>query len=262
MTNVTDILNALEAAAPVRLAESYDNVGFLVGHSEARVTKVLVALDITGAVIDEAIREGAELIVAHHPIIFNVRKSVTDGDVIGSLLLKLIENKIAAICMHTNLDCASGGVNDVLARALEISVEGAVEPKEDGMVGGGRYGSLASPCELSEFLPKVCTALDTDGVRYHDAGIPVHRVAVGGGSCGEYITLAEKLGCDTVVTADIKHNMFLEAQELHINVVDAGHFATEDVVCPRMCRIISAAYPEVTVKIAEADECATRFFMI
>lgn len=262
MIRVIDILNVLEEAAPSRLAASYDNVGFIVGHKDKEVKKVMVALDITGAVIDEAVAAGAELIVSHHPIIFGSVSTVTDCDVTGSLLLKLIENGISAICMHTNLDSAAGGVNDVLASALGICDTKPVEPQEDGTVGGGRYGTLGKSEELSAFLSKVCAALKTRGVKYHDAGKTVVRVAVGGGSCGEYIKTAHSLGCDTVVTADIKHNQFLEAKELGINAIDAGHFATEDVVCPRLCEIILEKYPEISVKIADADIDCTQLFTV
>ncbi len=262
MTKVIDVLNVLEAAAPSFLAASYDNVGFIVGHRDREVKKIVVALDITGAVIDEAVEAGAELIVSHHPIIFGARSTVTDCDVTGSLLLKLIENGISAICMHTNLDSAAGGVNDVLASALGIHDTKPVEPQEDGTVGGGRFGKLEKCEELSDFLQKVCTALNTRGVKYHDAGKPVLRVAVGGGACGDYIKAAYLLGCDTVVTADIKHNHFLEAKELGMNAIDAGHFATEDVVCPRLCEMISEKYPEVSVKIADADIDCTQFFTV
>jgi len=262
MTKVIDVLNALEKYAPCRLAESYDNVGFIVGKRDNEVKRVIVALDITSAVIDEAVREGAELIVSHHPIIFGSRKSVTDCDVIGALLIKLIENGISAICMHTNLDSAIGGVNDVFAEKLGIKVSGVVEPKEDGTVGGGRYGELDEECSLSEFLPRVCKVLSARGVKYYDAERKVKRVAVGGGSCGDYITIAASLGCDTLVTADIKHNQFLESRELGVNAIDAGHFATEDIVCPRICEIIKKECPGLSVAIAESDIDYTKFFTV
>lgn len=262
MIKVVDILKALEKVAPVHLAADYDNVGFIVGHKESPADKIIVALDITGDVIDEAIQTGARLIVSHHPIIFGSRSTVTDCDVTGALVLKLIENGISAICMHTNLDSAKGGVNDALAEALGIATEGIVEPMEDETVGGGRYGSLSGELSLDEFLGKVCHALDTDGVRYHDAKRPVLRIAVGGGSCGDYIKKAHLLGCDTVVTADIKHNQFLEAKELQINAIDAGHFATEDVVCPRICEIIKESFPKAFVTIAKSDVSCTKFFTV
>ena len=262
MIKVTDILKALEKEAPLCLAESYDNVGFIVGRSEAKVTKVLVALDITAKVIEEAKEKGAELIVSHHPVIFGERKRITDLDVTGDIVLSLAESRIAAICMHTNLDSAKDGVNDVLAESLGIKVEGIVKPKEDGVSGGGRFGLLDEEMPLSEFLLKVCKELGTGGVKYHDAKIPVKKAAVGGGSCGEYITAAKALGCDTVVTADIKHNQFLDAAHIGINAIDAGHFATEDIICPRICEIIASAFPSLSVEIAKADTDCTEYYTV
>lgn len=262
MTNVNDIFNTLENAAPCRLAEEYDNPGFLVGRKNASVSKVLVALDITEKIVDEARKAGAELIVSHHPVIFKSRKRVTDEDVCGSVLLALIENKIAAICMHTNLDSAKGGVNDVFAEKLGLEKISVLCTGSEEGAGLGRFGELTEERTLEAFLSDVCRALDTSGVRYHNAGKPVKKVAVGGGSCGSFIPLAAALGCDTIVTADIKHNEFLDAAALGINAIDAGHFATEDIICPRICEIISAKHPELDVRIAEADGDCTKFFTV
>ncbi len=262
MTKVSDIFNTLEAIAPCRLAEEYDNPGFLVGRKSAEVTKILVALDITEAVVREAVKAGAELIVSHHPVIFRSRKAVTDEDVCGSVLLSLIENKISTICMHTNLDSAEGGVNDVLAQKLGIKSVGVLSPRDGENVGLGRWGEIDAGTELSDFLSVVCRELKVSGVKYHDAGKTVKKVAVGGGSCGDFIPVAASLGCDTIVTADIKHNEFLDAAALGINAIDAGHFATEDIICPEICRIISERHPETAVKIAEADIDCTKFFTV
>lgn len=262
MTNVNDIFNTLEAAAPCRLAEEYDNPGFLVGRKNAGVSKVLVALDITEKVVREAVETGAELIVSHHPVIFGSRKKVTDEDVCGSVLLSLIENRIAAICMHTNLDSAKGGVNDVLAEKLGVKNPSVLASGKEENTGIGRFGELLQEKTLDAFLVDVCHALDTSGVRYHNAGKAVKKVAVGGGSCGDFIPLAVSLGCDTIVTADIKHNEFLDAAALGINAIDAGHFATEDIICPRICEIISAKHTELDVMIAQADCDCTKFFTV
>lgn len=262
MTKVNDIFNTLEAAAPCRLAEEYDNPGFLVGRKNASVSKVLVALDITEKVVREAAETGAELIVSHHPVIFRSRKSVTDEDVCGSVLLSLIENKIAAICMHTNLDSARGGVNDVFAQKLGLENISVLSPGDEEGVGLGRIGEYTPERPLEAFLFDVCRALNTCGVKYHNAGKAVKKVAVGGGSCGDFIPLAAALGCDTIVTADIKHNEFLDAAALGINAIDAGHFATEDIICPRICEIISAKHPDIEVTIAEADGDCTKFFTV
>ncbi|MBQ8004680.1 MAG: Nif3-like dinuclear metal center hexameric protein [Oscillospiraceae bacterium] len=262
MIKVSDIFNTLEVAAPCRLAEEYDNPGFLVGRKNAEVTKVLVALDITEKIVAEAVETGAELIVAHHTVIFRSRKCVTDEDVCGSVLLALIENKISAICMHTNLDSAEGGVNDVLAEKLGVKNTRVLAPGKEENTGIGRWGELPEKMPLSDFLAVVCRVLDTSGVRYHDAGKTVKKVAVGGGSCGDFIPLAVTLGCDTIVTADIKHNEFLDAAALGINAIDAGHFATENIICPRICEIISEKHPGLDIRIADADRSCTKFFTV
>ena len=108
----------------------------------------------------------------------------------------------------------------------------------------------------------LCEKLSSEGVRYHDAGRPVKKLAVGGGSCGEYILLAERLGCDTVVTADIKHNQFLDAKELSINAIDAGHFATENIVCEKFCEILRENFPSLSVSVAKSNVDATSYFKI
>ena len=262
MIRVVDILKLLEEIAPPRFAASYDNVGHIVGRRNSEVKKIVVALDITSNVIDEAISSGANLIVSHHPVIFGKRSTVTDSDVTGSLILKLAENGISAICMHTNLDCAKDGVNDVLADALSLCDTAPVEPQEDGTVGCGRVGVLSEEKELGVFLAEVCKALKTRGLKYHSAGNKVRKVIVGGGSCGDYISLAKSFGCDTVVTADIKHNQFIEAAELHINAIDAGHFATEDVVCPYICEVIRKAFPSIPTVLAKSDKDCTEFFTV
>ncbi len=262
MTTVSDILKVLCDFAPLHLAADFDNPGFLVGRGESEVRKVIVALDITGDVIDEAKAVGAELIVAHHPIIFSAEKSVTDRSITGDKVLRMAEAGIAGICMHTNLDFCRDGINDILARLLGIENPMPVEPLEDGTIGGGRYGDCKKEMELSEFLPMLCEKLSSEGVRYHDAGKPVKKLAVGGGSCGEYILEAKRLGCDTIVTADIKHNQFLDAKELSINAIDAGHFATENIVCETLCEIIRKIFPSLSVSIAKSNIDSTSYFKI
>ncbi len=260
MTSVIDVLGALEKKAPASYAADFDNVGFLVGHGKAEVRRVTVALDITRRVIDETAEKGANLIVSHHPVIFNARKSITDSDGTGAILLHLIEKGISAICMHTNMDSALGGVNDLLAEAIGVEDLRPIEPIDDSGAGGGRYGMLKEEKEFSAFLEHVSGAISANGLRYYSAGKPVFKVAVGGGSCGSYIGAVAELGCDTFVTADIKHDVFLEAEERGINLIDAGHFATEDVVCPHLRDIIKEAFPSLDVEVAASDTDCVKFF--
>ena len=198
MPTVIEIEQALYDLAPRECAQDWDNVGLLVGRQRNEVRKALVSLDITDEVIAEAVQWKADLIVSHHPVIFHGQKSVTDRDPVGRRVLELAEKGIAAICMHTNLDCAEGGVNDVLAQALGIRI-----PEHFTGEGVGRCGWLAAPMALPEFVRFVSKTLDCNGVRYAGAGKPVHRVAVGGGACGEFEDAAIRAGCDTFVTSDL-----------------------------------------------------------
>jgi len=250
---VKEVLKVLSDFAPINLKMDFDNPGFLVGHSEAEVNKVLVSLDITDMVIKEAKELGAQLIVSHHPIFFNL-KNVTDGDEYGRKVLALAQAGIAAICMHTNLDKAPGGVNDILAETAgltEIEVFGPQEPGYDKPCGLGRIGHLPQERPLGEYLAFLKKALNANGLRYVDSGKPVYRVAVLGGSGADMLYAAAAAGCDTFITADVKYNPFLSASELNINLIDAGHFSTENVVVPLLASLIKDAFPASDVIISQ-----------
>ena len=252
MATVREIYQYLDGLAPFSLQMDFDNAGFLVGRGDRQVKKLLVALDITQEVAEEAVELGAELIVSHHPVIFHPAKSVTDGDPDGRILLTLIEGGVAAICAHTNLDAAAGGVNDCLARALELTqVE---QLHQDGLLpdgspyGIGRVGQARRPgLPAGEYAAFVKEKLGAASVRWADAGRPVSRVAVGGGSCGSMLEDALAAGCDTFVTADVKYDVFLRARALGLNLLDAGHYATEAVVCPALVRFLSEQFPSLEV---------------
>ena len=181
---VKDILDYLWTLAPLEYKESWDNVGFLLGRSGAPVTKVLVSLDATAEVAEEAAALGCELVVTHHPVIFRGEKQITDAAPSSETVLRYIERGIAVISMHTNLDCAPGGVNDVLAGTLGLR---DVQILPDGETAGLiRYGTVPE-CPLADFAALVKERLSCRGLRFVDAGRPVRRVAVGGGACASYL---------------------------------------------------------------------------
>ena len=264
MTKVRDIYDYLNALAPVSLKMDFDNVGLLVGDYEAEAWKCLLALDITDEVIQEAKNIGAELIVSHHPLIFGAVKSVTADDLTGRKIIELIKNDISAICMHTNLDIAQGGVNDALMSAFGASVSSFLEPcgtdAEGNEIGCGRIGELKSEIEFAEFLCVCKQALNAGGLRYHDAGKKVKKLAVMGGAGGSGIALAKALGCDTYVTSDIKYNGFLDAKELGINLIDADHFCTENVVIPVLAQKLSKEFTGTEFIVSSVHKQTVRFF--
>lgn len=262
MPTVKEITSYFEGLVPPEMKMEFDNVGLLVGMNEAEVSHVLVALDITGEVIDEAIRKNVQMILSHHPLFFEL-KQINDASVTGDQLIKLIKNGISCLCQHTNLDQVEGGVNSALAAALDIKAEGFIGEAKSSSAGVpygmGRYGLLQKPTDMASFLPYVKSALNTCGVRYHDAGRPVHCVAVCGGSGGEFIEAAVAKSCDTLVTADIKYHQFLSAAALGLNIIDADHFCTENVVVPVLVRLMKEGFPDVLAEVSETLRQTVRF---
>lgn len=258
MAVIGDIYRCMNQLAPFDLQMDFDNAGFLVGRKDAPVSRILVALDVTEAVVKEAKELNCQLIVSHHPVIFHPARAITDETVTGRILLALMEEKIGAICAHTNLDAVQEGVNDCLANVLGLTqVE---QLHQDGVdehgapYGIGRVG-LAHQDDMSagEYAQYVKERLNSASVRCEDGGKPVKKVAVGGGSCGSMLADAAAAGCDTFVTADVKYDQYLEARGLGITLLDAGHYATENVVCPMLAEKLSDAFPEIAVLISQRN---------
>ena len=259
MTTVADILRFMETLAPRSMKMDWDNVGLLCGTRSTQVTKLLVALDPFEHVCQEAADWGAELIVTHHPIIFQPMKSITDETSIGRGLMCLCRNGISAINAHTNLDQVPGGVNDVLAQTLGLEDIQIVNPMGEPAFGLLRSG-VVEPQPLSSFLAQVKEKLGCSGLRYVDGGKPVHKVVVGGGACASELMEAVDAGCDTFVTSDVKYNQFWDAKELGINLIDAGHFHTENPVMAVIAEKIAAAFPEIEVKISKTHGECMKFY--
>ena len=259
MATVADILNFIEGIAPPYMMEGWDNGGLLCGRKDREVKKILVALDPFRTVIDEAIAMKADLIVTHHPLIFRDKMMAVNEDTeTGRCLLELIEHGIAAINAHTNLDMAPGGVNEVLAKTLGLVNIEIIDPVDNyGLL---RKGEIEQQ-PLDQFLAHVKESLHCKGLRYVSGGKPVRTVAVGGGSCADGMHAALKAGCDTFVTADIKYNQFRTAFELGLNLIDAGHFHTENPVMPVVAEKIRAAFPGVEVIFSENHTDEMNFFV-
>ncbi|MBQ9968047.1 MAG: Nif3-like dinuclear metal center hexameric protein [Oscillospiraceae bacterium] len=254
---VQNILDYLQTFAPTYMKYDWDNVGLLCGSRQKEVKKILVALDPFMDVCQEAAAVGADLIVTHHPLIFRPCKAVTDDDHVGKSILFLLSHGIAAVNAHTNLDCAPGGVNDVLAKTLGLSDIEMIDPIGENY-GLLRKGSIA-PHSLETFMAHVKEKLGTPVLRYVDAGREVRCVAVGGGSCGDEFEAAYRAGCDTLVTADVKYNHFWDAKELGINLIDAGHYYTENPITAVLAEKLRTAFPEAEVILSAHKDCMQFF---
>ena len=254
MITVKDVLSYLEEIAPPSLKMEWDNIGLLCGKGNQPVNKILVALDPFESVCREAYDVGADLIVTHHPLIFGKLQSVTDESSTGKAILFLASHNISAINSHTNLDCAPGGVNDVLAETLGLSDIQVIQP---GLL---RQGSVQEQ-RLEAFLAQVKAKLNCLGLRYVSGGKPVCKVAVGGGSCASELSSVANAGCDTFVTADVKYNQFFDAKELGINLIDAGHFYTENPMCQVLQAKLQAKFPKIPVLISQNHTDCVNFFL-
>ncbi len=263
MTTVHDILQFVQSLAPAYMKEDWDNVGLLCGSGKTPVSKVLVALDPFEAVCHEAAACGAEVIVTHHPLIFQPAKSVTDQTSVGRCIGYLWQHGISAINAHTNYDCAPGGVNDILAQTLGLQDVQLIRPvgtDAQGLPYGLlRMGTVQAQA-LPDFLAHVKTALGCEGLRFVDGGKPVHRVAVGGGSCAGGMLEALDAGCDTFVTADVRYNQFWDAHDLGLNLIDAGHFQTENPSMAPLAAKLQAAFPELTVILSQKHRDCMKFY--
>ena len=260
MLKVKDIIREIEALAPPALAESWDNVGLLVGDRDQRVTTVFVCLDVTSDNVQRAVDCGADLILSHHLLIFSPVKRIVEQDVAGSILRNLIRSDISVYSAHTNLDHADGGMNDVLAQRLDLTnvrrfreeecVDGAGMPIDPI----GRIGTLEIPMEMADFVEFVRDALGCRTIR--SVGSPeevVKTVALCSGSGGEGIYSAYHAGADVYVTADVKHHEAQLAFELGMNLIDAGHFETENIICSFMAEFLESRFEGLNVIPSDAQ---------
>ena len=255
MNTVKEIYEKLCELAPLSLQLPYDNSGFLVGRADIPVHNVLLSLDITGEVIEEAQERGAELIISHHPVIWEPLKCVTDEQVGEARVMQLLENKISVISMHTNLDIAHGGVNDTLLSLLGAQNGCCFEDENCG-----RMGYLEKAVSMQNFLLLCKERLQTNGLRYYDAGRPVEKIAVLGGSGGGKLLDAYRAGCDTFVTADVKYSVFLLAREVGMNLIDGDHFCTENPVMYVLAEKLRAAFPDIRFAVSSRHTQTARFY--
>lgn len=230
---VIDIFNFLNEKYPVTTACEFDNAGLLVGDGEREVDTVLVALDCDITAVNKARAVGAGLIVTHHPVIFDGLKSVTKG----SVVYELVKSDIAVISMHTNLDIAVGGVTERLCEALSLTdVKSFVA--HDGFI------IREADCPITDADKLAMHIKESLGgaVRYVGGEKPIKRVLVCSGSGGEFLSDAKEGGFDALITADVKHNVFIDAINNGISLFDAGHYASENVIVDPLTSLLSEQF--------------------
>lgn len=220
-----DLIKIIEAAAPLELMESWDNTGLAIGDPEVLIERALIGMDVTEELIQEAHAMGANLILTHHPMLFNRPNSITPVNAQGRRILSLIRNGINVYSIHTNLDKAKGGLNDNIMELLGFS---GFLPLEDGTEEGiGRIAAIEATT-LMELVKAVSAKLGAPDIRYcGEPGQSIRKVAVINGGGADYIMAAREAGADCVITGDTKYHEVLDALAEGVAVIDPGHFASE-----------------------------------
>jgi dinuclear metal center YbgI/SA1388 family protein len=261
-TTVHDVYTAIDSLAKFSTQEKWDNSGLLVGDYNAKVSKVLVALDITNAVVDEAISLHCDLIVSHHPVIFDPLKSIDTNNSV----YRLIQNGISAICCHTPLDVCLNGINDILYQLFKnpLSLCDDVSPIEDvnhtGLGDGfGRVCSSSTDLSHKEVALTLKKLLGCSVVKYVPNDRPIRKVAFCSGSGGSMLEDVIALGADVFITGDVKHDRWIYAKDHGLALYDCGHFHTENIVTPFLRQYIFASVPNVEVFVAQSSRDVVKY---
>lgn len=243
MANIKEIIEYFDVVLPKTLSESWDNDGVMVlPEANIEVKKVLVALDVTSEAIKYAKNIGVKLIVTHHPLIFKPLSSLEYTEPYGKRAIECIKNNIAVLSYHTRLDEVDGGVDDCLAQVV-----GLKDLKK--MDNCGKVGILEKEMSYSDFSTHIKKVLGIDSIYGVCANNSVKKVAVVGGSGKDFISDAKKAGADTFLTGEVNHSALIEAKELGLNIVCGTHYATENVVLPRIKELLIGRFLDLDIEI-------------
>ena len=254
----------LEAWAPPPVAESYDNVGLLVGYPDMEVTGVLINLDMTEEVVEEAIKLGVNMIVAHHPIWFSARKRLNGEDYVSRTIIAAIKHDVALYACHTNLDNIRSGVNRRIAETLGLQNVDFLHPKpvrtDEQSVGSGMIGMLPAPLSKQDFMQLIKDKFQTGGIRYADTNKShIQKVAVCGGS-GSFLTREALLqNADAFVTADITYHKYFDNEGAML-LLDIGHFESEQFTSALILEFLSGKFSNFVLRLSKVNTNPVRYF--
>ncbi len=254
---IKEVLSHLEQKFPLSYQEDFDNCGVQCGDKEQEITGVLVCFEMSDATINEAIQLGANLVISHHPLILKKGiQKIEPTNRVGRIICKALENRMVLYSMHTNLDSAPGGINDLFAAKLglqEVEVLSPL-PTEEGAVGLGRVGVLPEAVQAEQFLKKVKETFGVQAVRYYgDLSKAVRRVAVCGGGGSSFIALAVAAKADIYVTGDIKYHDFHTADRRMI-IADIGHLESEQFAKEIIYNELKENFTNFAVSFAEVEK--------
>jgi dinuclear metal center YbgI/SA1388 family protein len=254
---IKDLTNFLEKIAPLHLQESYDNAGLIVGDFETEIRGILFCLDSTEAIIEEAIRAGCNVVVAHHPIVFRGLKKINGKNYIERTIISAIKNDVAIYAIHTNLDnVLQNGVNQRFAAVLGLNNLQILSPKKDLVspnpnIGAGVVGTLEIPVSELDFLHLIKVKMSAGIVRHTELrGKLIEKVAICGGSGSFLLPEAIRSGAQIFVTADFKYHEFFDA-EGQIIIADIGHFESEQFTINLLCELCKEKFSTFALRLAE-----------
>ena len=260
MNLVSEIYTYIDSFAPFSTQEKWDNSGLLNGSMNKKVSKVLVTLDITNEVADEAAEIGAELIIAHHPVIFKPLYSLSENEP----SCKLLKSGISAICVHTPYDVAEGGMSDILMNLVGFEKsEGILEitGQRNKSYGFGTIGVASQEYQADELAKKLKNVLGCTVVRYTDGGKPIKKAAFCTGSGGNLIEAALNQGADAYITSEVKHDQWLLAKQRGISVFDCSHFHTENIGMIRLCKMLAADFSNIEFVMSEVNKDPVKYVL-
>ncbi|MCL1831551.1 MAG: Nif3-like dinuclear metal center hexameric protein [Oscillospiraceae bacterium] len=241
MTTVKQIYDYLNKIAPFDKAMKADNCGVLIGDNDAEVKRVLLCLDATNKVIDEAITKKADLIIAHHPLMFFGVSKLCKSDP----EYRLIAAGINMIAAHTNLDVAKGGITDLMLTKLGYPPGNEVIGScKSGDPEFGKITELPQAITAAELAHECQNAFGCKVVRYVKGDKPIRRIGVCSGAGNDLVELALQKGCDAYICGDLRNDRFVFAANYGLTLVDAGHFHTENIFCDDLAARLTKAFPK------------------
>lgn len=252
--NIREFILKFEELYPKSFSYQWDNVGLQIGSSDIEISNILVSLDLTAHVVDEAISNRANLIVVHHPIIFSPIKQINLDSYFGKLISKIIKNNINIYVAHTNFDISNFGMNKILADLLGLQNQQLIEMETD-KEGLGRYGNLLESLPLNKFIEVVKTVFKINSARLIGNTDPfekVQTIAITGGSGSSLLSSSILSKCDVYVTGDITYHHALDAINNGLTVLDVGHNIEKNAL-PKLCEIISEFSSDYKVYLSQVN---------
>lgn len=261
MIKVNNIIKEMELLAPTYLKEDFDNVGLMVGDKNKEVKKVLLALDCTLKVIEEAKKENVELIITHHPLIFKRPSSITTDTLQGKKIIELIKNDISLYSSHTNLDSVENGLNDTIVSILGFDNSKILEKnKRDDKAGLGRIVSLNESIQLEDLISKIKKSLNINNLRVVKGKDKVNKIAIINGSGQDFIGKAVDLGADCIITGDTTYHFASDYKEMEISILDVGHFASEQITFFNVMENLKEKFKDVEFITSTVEEDPFSFY--